>query len=134
MPASRFRKKPVEIEAVQLRWTQWSEVCGFLGDALTVENPDGAWEIPADEASDTCGEVGPTYIALNARTAHGEIAVVRHGDWIIPEKQPGCFYPCKPDVFAATYEPVKDATTITVNIEPDPPHIARAIRDIRQRG
>ncbi|MFW3474419.1 hypothetical protein ACN24M_24675 [Streptomyces microflavus] len=102
----RYRKRPVEIDAVQLRWTQWSEVCEFLGDALTAENSDGAWEIPAAEASDTCGEEGPNYIALNVRTAHGEIAIVRHGDWIIPEKEPGRFYPCKPDVFAATYEEV----------------------------
>lgn len=100
-----FRKKPVEIQAVQLRWTQWDEVCELLGDALTTENPNGAREIPPEEASDTCGEVGPNYIALNVRTTHGEIAVVRHGDWIIPEKEPGRFYPCKPDVFTATYEP-----------------------------
>ena len=100
----RFRKKPVEIEAVQLRWTQWNEVCELLGSALLAENPHGAREIPEAEASDTCGEQGPNFIALNVRTAHGEIAVVRHGDWIIPEKDPGRFYPCKPDIFAATYE------------------------------
>jgi hypothetical protein len=103
---ARYRKKPVEIEAVQLRWTQWNEVCEFLGEALTAENSDGAWEITAEEASDTCGEEGPNYIALNVRTTHGELAVVRHGDWIIPEKTPGRFYPCKPDIFAATYEAV----------------------------
>jgi hypothetical protein len=102
----KFRRKPVVIEAVQLRWTQWSEVCELLGAALTAENPSGARTIEASEASDTCGEVGPQYIALDVRTAHGEIAIVRHGDWIIPEKQPGRFYPCKPDIFDATYEPV----------------------------
>jgi hypothetical protein len=101
----KYRKKPVVIEAVQLRWTQWNEVCELLGDALLAENPDGAREITADEASDTCGEDGPTYIALDVRTVHGEIATVRHGDWIIPEKTPGRFYPCKPDVFAASYDP-----------------------------
>ncbi|NED31101.1 hypothetical protein [Streptomyces sp. SID8499] len=95
-----YRKKPVEIEAVQLCWTQWNEVCELLGDALTAENPDGAFEIPAEEVSDTCGEEGPNYIGLYVRTVHGEIAIVRHGDWIVPEKQPGRFYPVKPDVFA----------------------------------
>lgn len=100
----RYRKKPVEIEAVQLRCTTWHEVCELLGDALTAENPGGAWEITAAEASDTCGEAGPNYLALNVRTTHGEIAVVRHGDWIIPENEQGRFYPCKPDVFAATYD------------------------------
>lgn len=105
----KFRKKPVVIEAVQLRWTQWSEVCELLGDAFLIENPGGANTITVGEASDTCGEAGPLYIALNVRTAHDDIAIVRHGDWIIPEKQAGRFYPCKPDVFAATYEPIEDA-------------------------
>ncbi len=103
---ARYRKKPVEIEAVQLRWTRWNEVCEFLGDALVVENPDGAWEITAEQASDICGEEGPNYIALTIRTAHDETATVRHGDWIVPEKQPGRFYPVKPEIFTATYEPV----------------------------
>ena len=102
----KFRKKPVVIEAVQLCWAQWDAVCALLGDALSIENPTGAWNIHAGMASDICGERGPDYIALNVRTAHGEIAIVRHGDWIIPEKTPGRFYPCKPDVFRDTYEPV----------------------------
>lgn len=29
------------------------------------------------------------------------------GDWIIRDVKGEC-YPCKPDVFAATYEPVED--------------------------
>ena len=29
------------------------------------------------------------------------------GDWIIKGVQ-GEFYPCKPDIFAATYEPVEE--------------------------
>lgn len=104
---ARYCNKPKEIEAVQLRWTNWNEVCEFLGDALQDVNPNGAREITAEEASDTCGEPGPTYIALDVRTVHGEIATARHGDWIIPDAKPGTFYPCKPDVFAKTYEAVE---------------------------
>ena len=105
---ARYRKVPVEITAVQLRWSTWNEVCELLGDALLAENPNGAREIDADEVSDTCGEPGPTYIALDVRTVHGEIATVRHGDWIIPDGKPGTFYPCKPTIFEATYEPVEE--------------------------
>ncbi|MEW2351472.1 hypothetical protein AB0904_27865 [Streptomyces sp. NPDC006684] len=104
-----YRKRPTETTAVQLRWTTWNDVCTFLGSAFFTENPGGAREIPAAEASDTCGEPGPAYIAVNVRTAHGDIAVVRHGDWIIPEAEPGRFYPCKPKIFAATYEPISGA-------------------------
>lgn len=104
--SERYRKKPVVIQAVQLRWSTWGEVAEFLGDALLEANPNGAREITAGMTSDTCGEVGPMYIALDVRTVHGEIATVRHGDWIIPDGKPGTFYPCKPDIFEATYEPV----------------------------
>ena len=104
---ARYRKKPVEIDAVQLRWSTWSEVCDFLGDALREANPDGARTISPEEASDTCGEPGPEYISIDVRTVHGDLATVRHGDWVIPDGKPGTFYPCKPGIFAATYEPVE---------------------------
>ncbi|MGY6019610.1 hypothetical protein [Streptomyces spinosirectus] len=104
---ARYRKKSAVIEAVQLRWTQWNEVCELLGDALNAENPTGAWEIPASEASDTCGEEGPNYIALHIRTTYGHIETARHGDWLIPEKAPGRFIAVEPRLFAADYEPVE---------------------------
>lgn len=107
VPMPRYRKKPVEIEAVQLRWSTWNEVCEFVGDAISPGSP--AWNIDADEASDTCGEPGPEYIAFHVTTTHGDRAVVRHGDWIVPDSTPGTFYPVKPDVFAATYEPVVES-------------------------
>lgn len=103
---AKYRKRPIVIEAVQLRWSTWNEVCEFLGENISAENPGR--EISAEEASAICGELGPTYIALDVTTTHGEVAVVRHGDWIIPDSKPGTFYPCKPDIFYATYELVEE--------------------------
>jgi hypothetical protein len=54
---------------------------------------------------DTCGEKGPDYIELTIPTLEGD-HVARHGDWIIKGVK-GEFYPCKPDIFAATYEQVE---------------------------
>jgi hypothetical protein len=34
--------------------------------------------------------------------------ILEVGDWIIPEPDGIHFYPCKPDIFEATYEPVND--------------------------
>lgn len=96
----RFRKKPVVIEAVQLTWRTWGDVCDFLGDAISPASPARFSDAP----SDACGELSP-YIELDVTTVHGDKATVRHGDWIIPDGKPGTFYPCKPDIFAATYEP-----------------------------
>lgn len=95
----KFRKLPVEIEAVQLRWTNWStEVCNLLGDIISETNPGRS----VQTFSDTCGEEGP-YIELTIPTLEGD-HIARHGDWII-KGVAGEFYPCKPDIFAATYEP-----------------------------
>jgi hypothetical protein len=103
----RFRKKPVEVDAVQVRWSTWGDVCEFIGDrAFQDANPHGGRTISADEASDTCGEPGPIYISFEIRTTHGELATVRHGDWLIPDSKAGTFYPCKPDVFTRTYDEV----------------------------
>lgn len=102
----RFRKKPIEVDAVQVRWSTWGEVCDFVGNAINESNPGRG--ISADEASDTCGEEGPNFIAFDLPTTHGEMATFRHGDWVLRDSKPGTFYPCKPDVFAETYEQVTD--------------------------
>lgn len=39
-------------------------------------------------------------------TIHGDKATLAPGDWIIPESDGVHFYPCKPDIFDATYEAV----------------------------
>ena len=92
----KYRKKPVVIEAVQLRWSTWGDVCAFLGDIVGAHNPgrDGP-------ASDPCGESGP-YINLTIPTLEGDHTAM-HGDYIIKGVK-GEFYPCKPDIFALTYE------------------------------
>ena len=39
-------------------------------------------------------------------TIHGDKIPVVKGDWIIQEPDGKHYYPCKPDIFAATYEAV----------------------------
>jgi hypothetical protein len=100
--AKRYQKRPVVIEAIQLKWATWPNVCEFLGGIISQSNP--AWR--TKEYSDTCGEVGPEWIALKIPTPEGDM-IARHGDWIIKGVK-GEFYPCKPDIFAATYDEVGD--------------------------
>ena len=81
---AKYRKKPVIIEAEQYNGSN---------------NPLRACKI--DPAT------GKSYV----ETMHdGQIVVLEPGDWVIPDGKPGTFYPCKPDVFANTYELVEDAT------------------------
>lgn len=95
----RVRKKPVEVEAVQLLWRNWGKVCDlFDGQVISDENPART----VSTYSDTNGELGPDYIELTIPTLEGEM-IARHGDWIIKGVK-GEFYACKPDIFEETYE------------------------------
>jgi hypothetical protein len=95
----KFRKKPVEIEAVQVSWKTWNEVCAFVGDVISAKNPARS----ATGFSETCGELAP-YIEFTIPTLEGDM-IAKHGDWIIKGVK-GELYPCKPDIFAATYDAV----------------------------
>lgn len=97
----RARKKPVEIEFVRLSWKEWNNVCAFLGNIISSDNP--ARE--SLEYSCTCLEV-PPYIELTIPTLEGNM-IAKHGDYIIKGVN-GEFYPCKPDIFEKTYDILKD--------------------------
>jgi hypothetical protein len=52
--------------------------------------------------SNTCSEP-------HVHTIHNnQIVILELGDWIIPEPDGKHFYPCKPDIFAETYELVEE--------------------------
>ena len=40
---------------------------------------------------------------LRVETVHGEIAIVRLGDWIVKDAKIGTYYPIKDDVFCNQY-------------------------------
>lgn len=80
----KFRKKPVVIEAV--RWTG--------------ENYDDLDAIGCFQR----GSIRRVDGGLPIRTLEGEM-VASVGDWIIRGIK-GELYPCKPDIFDATYEAV----------------------------
>lgn len=83
----KYRKKPVVIEALQLQVGEksMSEIQAFTGGQAQ-PTVGGAMRIPTLEG-DHRADIG---------------------DWIIKGVK-GEFYPCKPDIFAATYDVVHDA-------------------------
>ena len=90
----KYRKKPVVIEA--FKWT---------GDIEQTENPE--WCILKIK----CGDIyftneGTVACEMKITTLEG-IMTAQRGDWIIQGIKGEC-YPCKPDIFQATYEPVKE--------------------------
>ena len=81
----RFRKKPVVIEAVVWTGDNWYEVATWIGL----------------NAHPSLGVVGRQ---LRIPTLEGD-HLASPGDYIIRGVQ-GEFYPCKPDIFRQTYDPV----------------------------
>ena len=92
---ARYRKKPVEVETLQWTGDNASDVKEFTGRRrngedrfLLPEEITGVWDHPHVWA-----DLEQTWVACPA--GHYVIRGV-HGE----------FYPCDPDVFAATYEVV----------------------------
>lgn len=81
----KFRKKPVVIEAFQV-----------------VNDHCPQWFV--DEIGKSVGGTAGTNV-WRIKTLEGDM-IASPGDWIIRGVK-GELYPCKPDIFAATYEPAE---------------------------
>lgn len=104
----KFRKRPVVIEAVQLTWQNWDEMCEHAGVGYLDEGkPTGGYSIPGTfEFDDTQWQPTTEHVlALAIPTLEG-LMIAHENDWVIRGVQ-GELYPCKPDIFEATYEPVE---------------------------
>lgn len=82
----KFRKKPVEIEAVQYTGSNHADIFAFC-------------PVASNNADDPLAVSNQLWI----RTLEGG-HVASPGDYIIRGVK-GEFYPCKPGIFAATYDP-----------------------------
>jgi hypothetical protein len=89
---ARYRKKPVVIEAMQFNNDAKSyRVLHWINENRpTIDSPFASWHNGA----------------LIIPTLEGDMTASK-GDWIIKGVR-GEFYPCKPDIFTATYEPVAE--------------------------
>ena len=84
----KYRKKPVVIDAVQ--WDGIPETANrFLGDRYGID-----WRYVTAKS-----------LVIEIPTLEGEM-FCNVGDWMIKGVK-GEFYPCKPDIFDLTYEPVE---------------------------
>lgn len=77
----KFRKKPVVIEAIQYTGKNVEEILAFVNTQEIEEALGGG---------------------ITIHTLEGNMRADRN-DWIIKGVK-GEFYPCKPDIFAATYD------------------------------
>jgi len=88
---AKYRKKPVVVEA-----GQWNP---YMKDYPGQGKPDELgviWQFNPE------GYVCNGFVT----TIHGQETKVAIGDWVIREPDGEHHYPCKPDIFEATYERV----------------------------
>ena len=85
---AKYRKKPVVIDAIQFK-INFDEIFKWVAQWHDEDDGPGMWE---------------SHDSLIIDTLEGEMEA-RNGDWIIRGVK-GEFYPCKPDIFEATYEKV----------------------------
>lgn len=90
MEVKKYRKKPVVIEAMLFKGVDSiREAMEFVGDSFEIGS------------SSHDGEKYE-WVVIYIKTLEGDMNV-SDGDYIIKGVQ-GEFYPCKPDIFEATYE------------------------------
>lgn len=99
---SRFRKLPVEIEAICWTGDNEAELVEFTGRQFQALDPE--------DRSDDPEATGSVFDVL-----HSTWVLVKPGQWVIRGVK-GEFYPIDPDVLAETYEPVPGAGAVTVNV------------------
>lgn len=85
---AKYRKKPVTIEA----------------ELFTEENKNRAFNFITCNCAPSRNENGDAEIKI--QTLEG-VMTASLGDWIIKGVN-GEFYPCKPDIFQKTYDPVDE--------------------------
>ncbi len=91
----KFRKKPVVVEAIQWTGSNLEEIRNFVGSDLIEEY------VELFDIKRTLKEV---LVDIAIDTLEGTMRV-DYGDYIIKGVK-GEFYPCKSDIFLATYEEV----------------------------
>lgn len=89
----KYRKKPIIIEAMKLTRNIADVVFDWIGEENISYSNNGEFR------EDGC--------FVDIKTLEGTMTA-REGDWIIKGIK-GEFYPCKPDIFEATYE-IVDST------------------------
>ncbi len=104
----KFRKRPVVVDAEQ-----------WIGPGTLVPGVQREWVPTMPHVDNDRG-----YYHYYVVTAHGQMTDIAPKDWIIVEPNERGHYPCKPDIFQATYqlvgEPDKQVERLRLHPTPDP--------------
>lgn len=101
MNAKVFRKRPVTIEALQLNWENWNEVCEFAVVGKLSEGKSEGCYLDS-EGKQLQGHSTSEFLGLLIPNKHG-IVLAKEGDFIIKTTS-GEIYPCSAEEFEKNYE------------------------------
>ena len=79
-----YEKLPKKVEAVQFTEENKDQVFNSLTGQHAPDFEDG---LPI----------------LKVKTVHGDIAIIRIGDWVVKDRDIGTYYPIKDDIFKSDY-------------------------------
>lgn len=102
--ARQYRKRPVVIEAMQ--WDGTAFGATPVIDWVLSGGGVATYRCDTDEPAHCLSPGSDADHHISIQTLEGRMNVSA-GDYVIRGVQ-GEHYPCKPDIFAATYEPVTD--------------------------
>lgn len=94
----KYRRKPTLVEAYQITKE-------FL-DPILFDNEPYPKGLSMSSANVYSNERRIVHWFGTVVTIHGQKTKVTIGDWILAEPDGEHFYPCKPNIFEHTYEPV----------------------------
>lgn len=98
--SNKYRKKPVVIDALQLTRANAVKVYEWVHDCTAIKTDMDLYRWDDYLSIIECK-------GMKIPTLEGEM-IASMGDYIIKGVQ-GEFYPCKPDIFEATYEVVNES-------------------------
>lgn len=93
MTTRKYRRKPIVLEAVQLRRDNLNEVMAFVNAGRLIDGYPQVSTVQHEE---------DTWVSLFIPTVEG-VMQASENDWIVRGTR-GEVYPVKPDIFKETYE------------------------------
>jgi hypothetical protein len=103
---AKFMNKPIVVDAVQLRWDNWSEMCEHAAVGhLTDGKPEGCYvDAGGHITGDSSARIG-LQIQVSSDCVPKAILIAVQDDWIVRDHN-GELSVCKPDIFVTTYNPL----------------------------
>lgn len=94
-----YRKRPIELQAIQWTGENEAEIQAWTGRSIF-------YKLDVEDRGENPDATATLYVAANSVWLGLE-----PGEWILKDSKG--FYPCKPDVFAETYEEVTEPREAT---------------------